>query len=189
MSKGVGPAAFKGMREEIEREVAREPIPLEQVPQQGDQAEAEYRLRVVKSWLGSFPELREAITEHMATELQAKVTPLIESTMEEVVDKAFEMPTIDEAFEGLKVACAKFPEFKRRIQLWLVDQPTEGVVGQLAKEMGEFARDELGATASDVDEAIARDKEAQAMDQAKRLSRFCDEHGINLELVLRSIYP
>ncbi len=78
--------------------------------QEGDQAEAEYRLRVVKSWLGSFPEL------------------------------------------------------KRAVQLWLVDQPIEGVVEQLAKEMGEFARDELGATQADTDAAIARDKEAEASD-------------------------
>lgn len=149
----VGPAAFKGMREEIAADVERESKTLE-----AQQGEAAYRLRTVKSWLAAFPELREAITEHMATELQAKVTPLIESTMEEVVDKAFEMPAIDEAFEGLKVACAKFPEFKHRIQVWLADQPIEGVVEQLAKEMGEFARDEMGATASDVDEAIARDR-------------------------------
>lgn len=49
--------------------------------------EATYRLRTVKSWLAAFPELREAITEHMAEDLQRRIQRLAQNTAVEQLAK------------------------------------------------------------------------------------------------------
>lgn len=73
-----------------------------------------------------------------------------------------------EAFETAKAMLTANPVLKRRLQLWLADEPVEPLVQELGTALGEFARDELGTTLADVDAAIAADKEQERAAKPKK---------------------